>query len=205
MKKKIVFDLDTMRRFNFRLFDEDGGADDDNDNGGGQAAEDAAIQERINKAVASALARERAKAERKAKEAAEAERLKSMTQAERDAARLQALETEVTTLKEEKARGAMASTVRGMLSQSGVNGYNDDIVNSLVVADDADATKARVDSFVKSYKAAVNAGILAATAGRTPKARGGTKPASMTKKQIMEIEDPIERQRAIKNNMSLFQ
>lgn len=202
MKKNIVFE----DAFNFRLFDEVGGDEEGNTTTeNGQDAEEAAIQARIDKAVSAALKRERAKADKKAKEAAEAERLKTMTQAERDAARLQALETEVTSLKAEKARGVMASTVRGLLSQSGVNGYNDDIVNTLVVAEDADATKARVDAFVASYKSAVNAGILAATAGRTPKARGGAKPASMTKAEIMAIEDPIERQRAIKNNISLFQ
>lgn len=209
--KKIVFDSEAWRHsFNLRLFDDDGadneGTDDaGNDAGSDGSDEEAAIQARIDKAVSAALRRERAKADKKAKEAAEAERLRNMTEAERQAERLKALEAEVTTLKGEKARGAMASTVRGMLSQAGVSGYDDAIVDSLVVADDADATKGRVDTFVKSYKAAVNAGILAATAGRTPKARGGAKPASMTKAEIMAIEDPIERQRAIKNNISLFQ
>lgn len=208
--KKIVFDSESWRRsFNLRLFDDDGaegGADDAGSDAGNDGSdEEAAIQARIDKAVSAALKRERAKADKKAKEAAEAERLKSMTEAERQAERLKALEAEVTTLKGEKARGAMASQVRGMLSQAGVSGYDDAIVDSLVVADDADATKARVDTFVKSYKAAVNAGILAVTAGRTPKARGGAKAPSMTKEDIMKIEDPIERQRAIKNNITLFQ
>lgn len=206
--KTIVFDSNLWREnFNLRLFDEDvdEGTETNNDANTEQGTDEASIQARIDKAVASALKRERAKADKKAQEAREAERLKNMTQNERDAERLKTLEEEITTLKAEKARGAMASTVRGMLSQSGVAGYNDDIVNTLVVPDDADATKARVDSFVKSYKSAVNAGILAATAGRTPKSRIGTKPSSMTKEQIMAIEDPIERQRAIKNNITLFQ
>lgn len=159
-------------------------------------------QDDVNKAVASALKRERAKSEKRAKEAEEAVRLQSMTEAERTQERMKQLEAQILELTNERAKNAMASTVRGMLSKAGVSGYNDDIVNVLVVADDADATKSRVDAFVKSYQDAVNAGIRKSVAGRVPKSTGA-KP-TMTKEEILKIQDPLERQLAIKQNISLF-
>ena len=204
------------RIFDLRMFDEpsgddDGGEENDGDDDGGEDGNDdegqggTFTQADIDKAVSAALKRERAKAEKKAKEAAEAERLRNMSNAERNAEKLKALEAEVRELKGEKARGEMASTVRGMLSGAGVAEFNDDIVNALVVADDAEKTKGRVDNFVKAYKAAVAAGVKKAMGGSTPpdgntRKRGKT----LTKDEIMAVKDQTERQRLIRENINLF-
>ena len=205
-----------VRIFDLRMFDEpsdddDGGEGNDGDDDGGEGDDDdegqggTFTQADIDKAVSAALKRERAKAEKKAKEAAEAERLRNMSNAERNAEKLKALEAEVRELKGEKARGEMASTVRGMLSGAGVAEFNDDIVNALVVADDAEKTKGRVDNFVKAYKAAVAAGVKKAMGGSTPpdgntRKRGKT----LTKDEIMAVKDQTERQRLIRENINLF-
>lgn len=204
------------RIFDLRMFDEpsgddDGGEENDGDDDGGEGDDNdegqggTFTQADIDKAVSAALKRERAKAVKKAKEAAEAERLRNMSNAERNAEMLKALEAEVRELKGEKARGEMASTVRGMLSGAGVAEFNDDIVNALVVADDAEKTKGRVDNFVKAYKAAVAAGVKKAMGGSTPpdgntRKRGKT----LTKDEIMAVKDQTERQRLIRENINLF-
>lgn len=199
--------------FRLSVFDEDP-AGDNGDNGGGEGDNGGGdnggqnrplTQADVDAAVSSALARERKKSEKRSREAAEAARLKAMTEAERQAERLKTLEATVTELQAEKARATMAGTVRGMLSQAGVTGYTDDIVDTLVVADDADATKARVQSFTAAYKAAVAAGIAASVKGTTPRATGTGKPTGgMTKEDILKIEDPLERQKAIRANINLF-
>lgn len=207
--KRRVFDMLVMP-WAFRVFDEQQAAQEgaqgvDTAADGGEATVTGGrvlTQADVDKAVAAALGRERAKAEKRTREAAEAARLEAMSESERTAERMKQMERQIAELTAEKSRAAMASTVRGMLSKAGVSGYDDGIVAALVVADDADATKSRVDSFVKSYTEAVNAGIRKSVAGRTPKATGG-KP-TMTKAEIMKIEDPLERQRAIKANLSLF-
>ena len=203
-----------LNLFNLRMFDEDGGDDKGGDEEGGddEGGEDAGenggkafTQADIDKAVSAALKRERAKAEKKAKEAAEAERLKNMTEAERTAEKLKELEAEVAKFKGEKARAEMASTVRSLLGNGGVEKINDTIVNALVVADDADQTKANVEEFIKSYKAAVAAGIKAAMGGQTPPA-GNTRKGgkALTKAEIMAVKDQAERQRLIRENINLF-
>lgn len=209
MKKK-VFDVLLAKPWAFRVFDEpaaqegDQGADAGNAGGADGAGTGGRVltQADVDKAVAAALGRERAKAEKRTKEATEAARLEAMSESERTAERVKQMERQIAELTAEKSRAAMASKVRGLLSKAGVSGYDDGIVSALVVADDADATKSRVDAFVKSYQEAVNAGIRKSVAGRTPKATGG-KP-TMTKEEIMKIEDPLDRQRAIKANLALF-
>lgn len=204
---KTIFGL-----FRLSVFDEDQAGDngdgDDGDNGGseeGGGQNRPLTQADVDAAVSSALARERKKSEKKSREAAEAARLQAMTEAERQAERLKTLEATVTALQAEKARATMAGTVRGMLSQAGVTGYTDDMVDALVVADDADATKARVQSFTAAYKAAVAAGIAASVKGTTPRVTGTGKPAGgMSKEDILKIEDPLERQKAIRANINLF-
>lgn len=207
-----------VRAFNLRLFDDgdetdDGGdgADDGDGNGDdgqegtGGASAAPFTQADIDKAVSVALKRERAKADKKAKEAAEAERLKNLSASERQSEQLKNLEEELAALKAEKARGEMASTVRGLLGSSGVSGYNDTIVNALVVADDAEKTKENVDAFVKAYKDAVAKGVKAALGGSTPPA-GNTRKGgkTLTKDEIMAVKDQTERQRLIRENINLF-
>lgn len=74
-----------------------------------------------------------------------------------------------------------------------------------LVAEDADGTKAAVETFSTMYKEAVQKAVKDALKGKPPKAgNGGGKP-SMTKEQILAVKNPSERQKLIAENITLFQ
>ena len=199
---------------NLQLFADDGGADDgdgddgsdDNNDGDGDEGDDKPekkyTDEDIDKIVNQRLARERRAAEKKAKEAAEAEKLKRMTAAEKRDAEFEQMKKELAELKGEKQRADMTATASDILKEAGIN-----ISSKLVaymVRDTAEETKANVDAFIKLFNAEVNKGVKAAmkAAGSSPKKQGGG--GTLTKEDIMKVKNISERQRLIKENMSLF-
>ena len=79
----------------------------------------------------------------------------------------------------------------------------DELLVSIVSADEAETQKA-ADSFVKLFKAEVAKAVGDKLKGGTPKGgTGGGK--TLTKKEIMAIKNPAERQKLIAENMELFQ
>lgn len=73
-----------------------------------------------------------------------------------------------------------------------------------IVTEDEDATQEAADSFVKLFKAEVAKAVAEKLKGGTPKGSSGGGKA-LTKKEIMAIKNPAERQKLIAENIELFQ
>lgn len=204
-----------------QLFTEgdDGGTGDGNGDGSGteggnnepmsfddflaQEGNQAEFDRRVNKAINTAVT----KAEEKWKaltddKLTEAEKLAKMTKEEKAEYRAKKAEKELEELKKMNARTELAKTARKMLADEDIN-IPEELLSNLV-ADDADGTKTAVESFAKMYKEAVQAAVKEAIKGKPPKAGTGG-GNTITKEQIMDIKDPIERQKMIRENINLFQ
>lgn len=98
-------------------------------------------------------------------------------------------------------RYKMMSTARGMLAEKNIT-LADNLLEVLVDAE-ADKTKENIDSFIALFEKAVNAEVEKRMRGKTPPAGAGAK--TLTKEEIMKIEDPVARQTAIAENLKLFE
>ena len=209
------------RKLFLQLFTEgdDGGIGDGNGDGSGaeggnnepmsfddflaQEGNQAEFDRRVNKAIKTAVT----KSEEKWKaltddKLTEAEKLAKMTKEEKAEYRAKKAEKELEELKKMNARTELAKTARKMLADEDIN-IPDELLGNLV-ADDADGTKTAVESFAKMYKEAVQAAVKEAIKGKPPKAGTGG-GNTITKEQIMDIKDPIERPKMIRENITLFQ
>lgn len=131
----------------------------------------------------------------------EAARLAKMTAEEKANERIRMLEEKLAAADREKAVTAMAKQARAMLQDKGLN-IGDELLANLI-AEDAETTKAAVESFITLFTAARDQAVKDALKGATPKAGGA--PAGMTKEQILAVTNRAERQRLIKENIHLFQ
>lgn len=132
---------------------------------------------------------------------AEAARLAQMTESEKASERIRQLEEKLAAADREKAVAAMAKQARAMLQDKGLN-VGDELLANLI-SEDAETTKAAVESFITLFTAARDQAVKDALKGAAPKA--GSAPAGMTKEQILAVTNRAERQRLIKENMHLFQ
>lgn len=137
----------------------------------------------------------------KAKEAEDA-RLARMNEAEKANERIRLLEERLAAADREKAVAAMTKQARAMLSDKNLH-ISDELLSNLI-AEDAETTKASVESFISLFNSAVEKAVKDALKGETPKA-GSTAKGGMTKEQILAVTNRPERQRLIKENMDLFQ
>lgn len=134
------------------------------------------------------------------KKTSEAERLARMTTEEKAAERMKALEEKIAGYETAAARAEMSKTARSMLADKGL--HVSDALLSNLIADDADATKASVESFINLFSAAVEAAVKDRVKSDTPKAGGPA--AGITKEQILAVTNRAERQRLMKENANLF-
>ena len=153
--------------------------------------------EDVDKIVSKKIAKERERAKAEADEAA---RLAKMTEQERTAAELKKALDEVEALRAEKAQNEMRTTARKMLSDANIS-VSDGLLNVLVTTD-ADSTKQAVDDFAAIFKAEVDKAVKAKLGGEPPKV-GGTK--SLTKEDILAVENREERQKLIAEHLELFE
>ena len=112
------------------------------------------------------------------------------------------MQKELDDYKKKEALSDMSKTARKMLSDEGINIPDELLVH--LVSEDAQETKASVESFTKLFKDTVNEAVKNALKGPAPKAGIGGKTTA-TKEQIMAIKNPSERQRMIAENITLFQ
>lgn len=169
----------------------------------GQEGNQAEFDRRVNKAIKTAVANEKEKWKTLTDDKlTEAEKLAKMTKRRKSG--ISCKESREGTGRSEKmnARTELAKTARKMLADENIN-IPDELLSNLV-ADDADGTKTAVESFAKMYKEAVQAAVKEAIKGKPPKAGTGG-GNTITKEQIMDIKDPIERQKMIRENINLFQ
>lgn len=148
----------------------------------------ASWQEKQDKAIAEAVAK-----------VEEANRLAQMNDKEKADHERKQMESELATLKAEKARNSMMSTARQMFKADGLT-IPDEIV-SVLVTDNADATREAVKAFSGMYQKALDEGVKRALAGSEPK-KGSA--SGMSKDEILAIKDRSQRLKAIEENMDLF-
>lgn len=139
------------------------------------------------------------KRESEEKQKAEAARLASMNEEQKQEAKIKELTNRLNDLEREKTLTEMTKTARALLAEEGVN-ISDDLLARLVT-DDADSTKGAIDEFVKMYRADVDKAVKERLKGTTPKT--GT-ASSITKDQIMKVENTEERQKLINEHLNLF-
>ena len=163
-----------------------------------QAEFDRRVQKAISTAVANAEKKWRTLTDDKV---SDAEKLAQMTAEEKEKYRADKAEKELADLKRQIMLSDMSGTARKMLSDESIV-IPDEIIANLV-CEDAEKTKAAVVAFTKAYKAAVQNGIKEALKGNPPKAAGD--PPTITKEQIMKVQNKAERQRLISEHMELFQ
>jgi hypothetical protein len=151
----------------------------------------------VNKLIERKFAEWQKKQEKKT---TEAERLGRMTAEEKANERIKAMEDKLREYELSAARAEMTKQARAMMQDKGVN-IGDELLSNLI-AEDAETTKASVESFLNLFQAAVEKGVKDALKGESPKT--GAAASGLTKEQIMAVTNRAERQRLIKENMNLF-
>lgn len=152
----------------------------------------------VDRLISQKFAEWQKKQERKV---SEAERLGKMTAEEKTAERMKALEDKLHGYEVAAARAEMTKQARAMLQDKGVH-VGDELLANLI-AEDAEGTKASVESFLTLFNNAVERAVKERMKGETPKA--GSASTGMTKEQILAVKNRAERQRLISENMNLFQ
>ena len=135
------------------------------------------------------------------KEKAEAKRLAEMNAQERAEAERDKVQKELDELKAKNAIAEMKNEARKMCAEHDIN-VGEDLL-SVLVNKDADKTKKAVDSFVKMFEQEVEKAVKERLKGNGPKR--GSSNKGVTRESILNITDPMERQRMIAENMDLFQ
>lgn len=130
----------------------------------------------------------------------EATRLANMTAQEKAEHERDEMEKKYNELLRQNTVAQLTVQARKILSDDGISNIPDEIV-SVLVAEDADKTKANVDAFSKMFKNAVQEAVKTANKKPSPKTGSGS---TLTKADIMKVEDINERQRLIRENYELF-
>lgn len=138
-------------------------------------------------------------ASKKDKEMDEATKLANMNAQERAEHERDELKKQLDDLRRRDTLAQMAAEARSMLQKEAV-AVPDSVIDMLVCTD-ADKTKKAVSGFAAAFKAAVQGAVVEQLGGKPPKT-GGAK--SLTKADIMKVQDRTERQRLIRENQELF-
>lgn len=109
------------------------------------------------------------------------------------------LQAELDQLKKEKTLSKMTSQARKMLSADNVTVPDEILAN--IVTEDADQTSKNVKAFSKAFRAAVDAAVKDALKGSVPRTGGSS---AITKDEIMKVADTAQRQKLIRDNITLF-
>lgn len=203
MKKELEKLL--KRNLNLQLFADDGGeggssGDDPEDKSDDGKEDKKYTDEDVNNIINRKFAEWEKRQKEKSAKAAEAERLKNMTEEEKRKHEMEELQKKIAGYEKEKAIGAMTKVARGILNDSKIV-VNDELLGNLV-AEDAETTKANVESFVKNFNDAVQKAVAEALRGKTPHLKDGSK--ELTKEDILKIKNRSERQKAMAEHPELF-
>ena len=195
--------------FNIQLFAEEGGAEGEpaggtekqpNEPGTDPKAQPKYTDEDVDRLINKKFAEWQKQQDKNKAKDEEAARLAKMTAEEKTNEKIRMLEEKLAAADREKAVTAMAKQARAMLQDKGLN-VSDELLANLI-AEDAEGTKAAVESFITLFTAARDQAVKDALKGATPKAGGA--PAGMTKEQILAVTNRAERQRLMKENAHLF-
>lgn len=133
------------------------------------------------------------------KKLSEAERLGKMTAEEKAAEKLKALEDKIHGYEIAAARADMTKQARAMLNDKNI--HVDDALLGNLIGEDAETTKASVESFISLFNSAVEKAVKEKVKGEPPKAGS---PTSVTKEQILAVQNRSERQRLMAEHSNLF-
>lgn len=140
-------------------------------------------------------------AKRQQQAQSEAEKLAKMSAQERAEHERDELQKELDKYKRQQAVADMEKTARRLLKADGIV-IGDDLVG-ILIAEDAERTKARVEAFSRDFKAAVQEGVKDALRGKAP-ASGAGGGSKLSREEIMKVSNRSERQRLISENLDLF-
>ena len=135
----------------------------------------------------------------KQKEVDEAKKLAKMNKDEKQKFEMDKLKSEAQEAQNELAKYQMRDTAKQMISDSGVTATDEMI--DLVTSSDAETTKINVSKALNFAKAIREQVTKELSQGTTPRTVGSP---TLSKQDIMKIQDPIKRQQAIKDNLGLF-
>jgi len=138
-------------------------------------------------------------AAKKQKEVDEAKKLAKMSKDDKQKFEMDKLKSETQEAQNELAKYQMRDTAKQMILDGGAT-PTDEMID-LVTSSDAEATKANVNKALNFAKAIKEQVTKELSQGTTPRTVGSP---TLSKQEIMKIQDPIKRQQAIKENLGLF-
>jgi hypothetical protein len=134
------------------------------------------------------------------KKISEAQKLAQMDEAEKAEYERKQLEEELQKLRSEKTKSEMISVSRKMLQENNIS-ISDDLISS-IITEDADKTKENIKAFIENFNSAVEKEVDERLKSTPPKRMSNNK--TLSKKDIFEVKDPVERRKLIAANMELF-
>ena len=134
------------------------------------------------------------------KKISEAQKLAQMDEAEKAEYERKQLEEELKKLRSEKTKSEMISVSRKMLQENNVS-ISDDLISS-IITEDADKTKENINAFIENFNAAVEKEVNERLKSTPPKRMSNNK--ALSKKDIFDVKDAVERRKLIAANMELF-
>lgn len=153
-------------------------------------------QAEVTELVEKRLIRER---EKQKKAASEAEKLAKMSAQEQAEYQRDEYQKELEELKAKLARADIKETARAMLAADNIS-IPDNLI-SAIITDNADTTQQAIKGFAAAFKEAVKNEVANRLKGNEPKA---STQSHITKAEILAVKDPIERQKLIREHISLF-
>ncbi|PTG53052.1 phage capsid protein [Staphylococcus chromogenes] len=159
-------------------------------------------QAELDDIVEKRVAREKKKAEQKAKDAAaEAEKLAKMNREQKADYEREKLEKELERYRKQEARLNMKNEAKKLFKESNID--SSDELLELVTSDTFDQTQENVEAFTMILNEMVETAVKDRLYSGSPKSftNGGS---AVTRESIEAIEDPAARQRAIAENLHLF-
>lgn len=134
------------------------------------------------------------------KKISEAQKLAQMDEAEKAEYERKQLEEELQKLRSEKTKSEMISVSRKMLQENNIS-ISDDLISS-IITEDADKTKENIKAFIENFNSAVEKEVNERLKSTPPKRMSNNK--TLSKKDIFDVKDPVERRKLIAANMELF-
>lgn len=153
-------------------------------------------QAEVTELIEKRLIRER---EKQKKAASEAEKLAKMSAQEQAEYQRDEYQKELEELKAKLARADIKETARAMLAADDIS-ISDDLI-SAIITDNAETTQQAIKGFSAAFKEAVKNEVANRLKGNEPKA---STQSNITKAEILAVKDPIERQKLIREHISLF-
>lgn len=153
-------------------------------------------QAEVTELVEKRLIRER---EKQKKAASEAEKLAKMSAQEQAEYQRDEYQKELEELKAKLARADIKETARAMLAADNIS-IPDNLI-SAIITDNAETTQQAIKGFSAAFKEAVKNEVANRLKGNEPKA---STQSNITKAEILAVKDPIERQKLIREHISLF-